>query len=109
MSQEETQKALRLQPAPRATTIELLFRQFGSVLIPVEAARATFFRYLSEETFKPVPGTDRLPIPVTTLEDGNRAIRYFEIHHLAAHIEHRAGMADAKLEKALTQPEPEAT
>ncbi|TXI34748.1 MAG: transcriptional regulator [Aquipseudomonas alcaligenes] len=111
MSQHDNQPQLRLLAQPRPVTVELLFRMFGTVLIPVEDVRARLFRYLNEDSFKRTLATPRLPIPVTTLEDSNRAIEFFEIHHLAAHIEHRAGMADEELVKALTQPqqEPQAT
>ena len=36
-----------------------------------------------------------------TLEDSTKAQRFIEIHHLAAHIEQRAGQADDTLSKAL--------
>lgn len=87
---------------PRTVTVELLFRMFGSVLIPVEDARSRLFRYLNEESFKRALATPRLPIPVTTLEDSNRAIQFFEIHHLASHIEQRAGLADVELARELS-------
>ncbi|WP_236211351.1 pyocin activator PrtN family protein [Metapseudomonas otitidis] len=103
MSNHDHQQRIRLQVQPRPITVELLFRMFGSVLIPVEEARDRFMPYMNSETFKGVPGSPRLPIPVTTLEDGNRALRFFEIHHLAAHIEHRAGLADAELERVLRE------
>lgn len=105
MSPNDNQQRLRLPVQPRAITVELLFRMFGSVLIPVEEARTRLMPYMNADTFKGVPGSQRLPIPVTTLEDSNRATKFFEIHHLAAHIEHRAGLADEELEHALQQIE----
>lgn len=105
MSQPDNQPKLRLLAQPRPVTVELLYRTFGSVLIPVEDARAHLFPYLNKESFDRVLASQRLPIPVTTLEDSNRAIAYFEIHHLAAHIEHRAGLADNQLDKVLAETE----
>lgn len=91
------QKELRLPVAPRAATVEKLFAMFRTPLIPVEAVRQEWFPYLGEEQFARVLETHRLPIPVTTLEDGNRALQLFEIHHLAAHIDNRQAQADAAL------------
>lgn len=108
MSQHDNQTKLRLLAQPKPVTVELLYRMFGSVLIPLEDVRTKLFRNLNEERFGRLIGTDRLPIPATTLDDSNKAPRFIEIHHLAAHIEHRAGIADAELEKALTQPQPNA-
>lgn len=97
----DQQQPLRLQPAPRQSTVDLLFRMFGTVLIPLGALRAELFRNLNDDRFGRVIGTNRLPLPVTTLEDSNKAMRYVEIHHLAAHIEQRAGQADNALDKEL--------
>jgi hypothetical protein len=102
MSQpHDQQQPLRLQPAPRQSTVEMLFRMFGTVLVPLEDVRAKLFRNLNAENFGRAVATARLPLPVTTLEDSRKALRFVEIHHLAAHIEQRAGQADDELGKAL--------
>lgn len=95
------QQPLRLLPAPKASTVDMLFRMFGTVLIPLEAVRTELFRNLNADRFGRVVATPRLPLPVTTLEDSTKAQRFIEIHHLAAHIEQRAGQADDSLSKAL--------
>lgn len=97
----DQQQPLRLLPAPRPTTLDMLFRMFGTVLIPLEAVRAELFRNLNIERFRNQVGTAAIPLPVTTLQDSNKAMRYIEIHHLAAHIDQRAGQADDTLAKAL--------
>ncbi|MGF0333499.1 pyocin activator PrtN family protein [Ectopseudomonas toyotomiensis] len=97
----DQQQPLRLLPAPRPTTLDMLFRMFGTVLIPLEAVRTELFRNLNEDRFGRVVSTKRLPLPVTTIEDSNKAMRYIEIHHLAAHIDQRAGQADDALAKVL--------
>lgn len=101
MSQHDQQQPLRLQPAPKASTVDMLFRMFGTVLIPLEALRAELFRNLNEDRFGRQVGTAAIPLPVTTLQDSSKALRYIEIHHLAAHIEQRAGLADNALARAL--------
>jgi hypothetical protein len=111
MSQHDNQPQLRLLAQPKPVTVELLFRMFGTVVIPAEEVRAKLFRNLNTERFNRFLGTQRLPIPATTLDVSTKAPRFIEIHHLAAHIEQRAAIGDAELEKALTQPQqdPEAT
>lgn len=97
----DQQQPLRLLPAPKASTVDMLFRMFGTVLIPLEAVRTELFRNLNADRFGRVVATPRLPLPVTTLEDSTKAQRFIEIHHLAAHIEQRAGQADDTLAKTL--------
>lgn len=93
----DRQPNLRLLPCPRPFILERLFAQFGDVLIPLEAVRERYFRNLNVETFASVAGSDRLPLPITTLETGRKAMKYIEIHHLAAYIETRAWQADETL------------
>lgn len=90
----DRQPPLRLLPGARAFILEKLFAQFGDVLIPLDTVRARYFRNLNEATFADVVGSKRLPLPVTTLETGRKAMKYVEIHHLAAYIETRAFLAD---------------
>lgn len=94
---DDRQPPLRLLPGARVFTLEKLFAQFGDVLIPLDTVRARYFRNLNEETFAQVIGSKRLPLPVTTLETGRKAMKYVEIHHLAAYIETRAYQADESL------------
>ena len=42
------QSPLRLLPAPDADTVELLYRNFGDVLIPLDKLRVQYFRHLNE-------------------------------------------------------------
>jgi len=107
MNTPDNQHQLRLLAAPRPMTVELLFRMFGTVLIPVADVRARLFTYLNKESFDRALGTPRLPLPVTTVDDSNRALPFIEIHHLAAHIDSRAGIADADLARKLTAPQQE--
>ncbi|HCA25233.1 MAG TPA: transcriptional regulator [Pseudomonas sp.] len=94
---DTAQHALRLHTPPRPTTLDMLFRMFGTVLVPREALRERLFRNINEDRFKRVLGTPRLPLPVTTLEDSREARHYIEIHHLAAYIDQCAARADASL------------
>lgn len=106
MSPPDNQQQLRLLAAPRPMTVELLFRQFGTVLIPVEDVRAWLCRYLNTESFDRALGTARLPLPVTTVDDSNRALPFIEIHHLAAYVDNCAGLADAALVRKLSATQP---
>ena len=45
------QSPLRLLPAPDADTVELLYRNFGDVLIPLDKLRVQYFRHLNEQSF----------------------------------------------------------
>ncbi|WP_259769203.1 pyocin activator PrtN family protein, partial [Pseudomonas protegens] len=45
------QTPLRLMPAPETATVELLYRTFGDVLIPLEKIRVQYFRNLNEQSF----------------------------------------------------------
>ncbi|WP_416311143.1 pyocin activator PrtN family protein [Pseudomonas sp. W03] len=103
MSQPEPQLQLHLAPQAKASTVALLYQIFGEVLIPIEQIRTRYFRNLNSENFKSVIGTERLPIPVTTLDDSRKAMRYVEIHHLAAHIEQCSQQAVEDLGKRLNK------
>ncbi len=99
----DQQQPLRLLAAPKPSTVDMLFRMFGTVLIPLEAVRAELFRNLNADRFGRQVGTAAIPLPITTLQESTKALRYIEIHHLAAHIEQRAGQADDALAKVLGQ------
>ena len=110
MSPPDHQHQLRLLAAPRPMTVELLFRMFGSVVIPVEEVRTKLFRNLNAEQFRRTLATERLPVPATTLDDSRKAPLFIEIHHLAAFVEHRAALADSELSKLLSNTDqPEST
>ncbi len=48
---DANQNPLRLMPAPETATVELLYRTFGDVLIPLEKLRVQYFRNLNEQSF----------------------------------------------------------
>lgn len=103
MSQAEPQLQLHLAPQAKASTVTLLYQIFGEVLIPLEDVRSRYFRNLNSERFGQIIGTERLPIPVTTLDDSRKAMQYVEIHHLAAHIEQCTQQAVEDLGKRLNK------
>ncbi|SDJ60121.1 pyocin activator PrtN family protein [Pseudomonas indica] len=105
MSQPANQTPLRLLPAPRPDTVELLHRTFGDVLIPLETLRARYFRNLNIDTFRKALG-ERIALPVTQLDPSRKGEEFVEIHHLAAYVEARAYQADELLARE-QQPEQE--
>jgi hypothetical protein len=105
VTEDTAQQVLRLHTPPRPSTLDMLFRMFGTVLVPREELRERLFRNVNEDRFKRVLGTPRLPLPVTTLEESREARQYIEIHHLAAYIDQRAARADNTLAKALAPPD----
>lgn len=72
------------------STVALLYRQFGGVLIDPDAVRKAFFRNLNEATFKRALRDGRIPLPLVTLDDSAKAMPYVCIYQLAALIESRA-------------------
>lgn len=103
MSPNESQIQLRLLAAPKPMTVELLYRMFSTALIPVEEVRTRLFRNMNADRFSRVLSTPRLPIPVTTLDNSNKALRFIEIHHLAAFIEAKASQADESMAQILAK------
>jgi len=91
------QTPLRLLPAPETATVELLYRTFGDVLIPLEKLRVQYFRNLNETTFAADLDSGRIPLPMTTLKDSRKSFKYIHIRHLAAWIDIRAYKADEEL------------
>ena len=96
------QNPLRLMPAPETITVELLYRTFGDVLIPLEKLRLQYFRNLNEQTFASDLDNGRIPLPVTTLKDSRKSFKYVHIRHLASWIDIRAYSADEEQAKKQT-------
>jgi hypothetical protein len=88
------QAPLRLQPAPDTATVELLYRTFGDVLIPLEKLRVQYFRNLNEQSFAAELSSGRIQLPITTLDSSRKAPKYAHIRHIAALIDIRAYKAD---------------
>lgn len=103
------QLPMRLLPAPRSETTEMLFRVFGDVLVPVDRVRAHYFRNLNEDTFATVLASLRLPVAKVTLEDSKKALQYIDIRYLAALIDARSAQADEDLHRKLNPETTEAT
>lgn len=96
------QTPLRLMPAPDPATVELLYRTFGDVLIPVEKLRERYFRNLNKDSFAAEIAAGRIQLPMTTLVNSRKAPKYAHIKHVASLIDIRAYMADEDM------PRPEA-
>ncbi|HBN8317757.1 TPA: pyocin activator PrtN family protein [Pseudomonas aeruginosa] len=96
----DNQPELRLTPAPRPETVELLYRTFGDVLIPLEQLRTRYFRNLNEDSFSLAIKAKRIALPLTTLDPSRKAPLFVDVRHLAALIDSRAWQAD----EAYAQP-----
>lgn len=101
---DTNQNPLRLMPAPDPATIELLYRTFGDVLIPLEKLREQYFRNLNEQTFAIEITTGRIQLPVTTLHASRKAPKYVHIRHAAALIDIQAYRADEQHAKTQEPP-----
>ncbi|NWB30693.1 pyocin activator PrtN family protein [Pseudomonas gingeri] len=98
---DTNQSPLRLMPAPETATVELLYRTFGDVLIPLEKLRVQYFRNLNEQTFATEIQNGRIQLPVTTLDNSRKAPKFVHIKHVAALIDicaYRADEHHAKLQ-----------
>lgn len=93
----KNQSPLRLIPAPDTVTVELLYRTFGDVLIPLEKLRAQYFRNLNERSFGAEIESGRIQLPVTTLDTSRKAPKFVHIRHIAALIDIRAYKADEEM------------
>ena len=102
MSIHVDQPPLRLLPAPDPATVELLYRTFGDVLIPLEKLRERYFRNLNKESFAAEVANGRIQLPITTLVASRKAPKYAHIKHVAVLIDIRAYRADEDM------PRPEA-
>ncbi|MCG6541723.1 pyocin activator PrtN family protein [Pseudomonas sp. KSR10] len=100
------QPRLRLPSQPRQATVELLYRTFGDVLVPVDRIRTTYFRNLNEENFTRALSSGRLQLPITTLDSSAKAPKFIDVRHLAIFIDTRADASDDDLAQI---NEPEAT
>ena len=96
------QNPLRLMPAPDPATIELLYRTFGDVLIPLDKLRVQYFRNLNEQSFAAEINSGRIQLPVTTLDTSRKAPKFAHIRHVAALIDIRAYKADEELARLQT-------
>lgn len=96
------QSPLRLLPAPDAATVELLYRNFGDVLIPLDKLRVQYFRHLNEQSFAAEIFSGRIQLPVTTLDSSRKAPKFAHIRHVAALIDIRAYKADEELARSQT-------
>jgi len=99
-----SQNQLRLMQAPEVATIELLYRTFGDVLIPLEKLREHYFRNLNEQTFAIEITNGRIQLPVTTLHASRKAPKYVHIRHAAALIDIQAYRADEQYAKTKEPP-----
>ena len=93
------QNPLRLHPAPESTTVELLYRIFGDVLIPLEKVREQYFRNLNEQSFVTEINSGRIQLPITTLDTSRKALKYAHIRHVASLIDIRAYKADEDMQR----------
>lgn len=94
---QTNQRELRLPPAPRGQTVELLYRTFGDVLAPVDQVRARYFRNLNDDNFTRALNAGRVALPVTSLDTSAKAPKFIDIRHLAIFIDSLADAADAAL------------
>lgn len=102
MTAHAEQQPLRLLPAPDPVIVELLYRTFGDVLIPVEKLRERYFRNLNEGSFADAITTGRIQLPVTTLVNSRKAPKYAHIKHVASLIDIRAYRADEDMPRPET-------
>lgn len=103
MSANQPSRRLRLLPAPDSTTVELLYRTFGDVLIPLEKLRVQYFRNLNEQSFAAEITSGRIQLPVITLYGSRKAPKYAHIRHVAALIDIQAYKADESHAKTLAE------
>lgn len=89
---------------PDTSTVGLLYQQFERVLIPLDDVRAAYFRNLNAETFRRALRSHRVPLPVVTLDDSEKATPYICIYQLAALIEQRAIDAARRRDVLFTTP-----
>jgi hypothetical protein len=99
-----TQNPLRLHPAPESVTVELLYRIFGDVLIPLEKVREQYFRNLNEQSFVTEINSGRIQLPITTLDTSRKALKYAHIRHVASLIDIRAYKADESMQRQQGEP-----
>lgn len=98
----EAQATLPLIPAARPETVELLYRTFGDLLVPLDQVRTKYFRNLTQESLLKALGPERIRLPITTMDPSNKGVKFVDIRHLAAYIDARGNQADGDLAKALS-------
>ncbi|UVM02052.1 pyocin activator PrtN family protein [Pseudomonas atacamensis] len=98
------QNPLRLHPAHESATVELLYRIFGDVLIPLEKVREQYFRNLNEQSFVTEINSGRIQLPITTLDTSRKALKYAHIRHVASLIDIRAYKADESMQRQQGEP-----
>lgn len=84
---------------PESATVELLYRIFGYVLIPLEKVREQYFRNLNEQSFVTEINSGRIQLPITTLDTSRKALKYAHIRHVASLIDIRAYKADEDMQR----------
>jgi hypothetical protein len=94
-----TQNPLRLHPAPESTTVEMLYRTFGNVLIPLEKIREAYFRNLNSQLFVTEIYNGRIQLPITTIDASRKALKYVHIRHMASLIDICAYKADEDMQR----------
>lgn len=97
MTIKSEQQPLRLLPAPDPATVELLYRTFGDVLIPLDKLRVQYFRNLNERSFVAEIESGRIQLPITTLDISRKAPKFVHIRHIAALIDIRGYKADEEM------------
>jgi len=93
------QTSILLQPAPEPATVELLYRIFGDVLVPLEKIREKYFRNLNSQLFVTEIYNGRIQLPITTLDTSRKALKYAHIRHVASLIDIRAYKADEDMQR----------
>lgn len=93
------QSELRLISAPETATVEMLYRTFGNVLIPLEKIREAYFRNLNSQLFVTEIHNGRIQLPITTVDGSRKALKYIHIRHMASLIDICAYKADEAMQR----------
>lgn len=93
------QSELRLISAPETATVEMLYRTFGNVLIPLEKIREAYFRNLNSQLFVTEIYNGRIQLPITTIDASRKALKYVHIRHMASLIDICAYKADEDMQR----------
>lgn len=93
------QSELRLISAPETATVEMLYRTFGNVLIPLEKIREAYFRNLNSQLFVTEIYNGRIQLPITTIDASRKALKYIHIRHMASLIDISAYKADEDMQR----------
>ncbi|QFU01243.1 Pyocin activator protein PrtN [Halomonas sp. THAF5a] len=91
-----------LDEAEPVSTVALLYREFGDVLIPLETVRLRYFRNRSAERFRRALRDGEIPLPIVTLDRSYKAQGFICLYQLAALLEHQAREAAAQREMMIT-------